>query len=104
MAMVTEQRRNLQKIGAAFASKVSPLGAQRLWILDGRDRIHIWVLTDEMEVERESAFYDVAASMCDEYPDAYIRLHIINPRTFSDATYRLSGIPGDAVVIKLPRR
>lgn len=102
--MVTETRTRAREVATAFANKIGAMPVQRLSVMEDRDRIHMWLLTDEIDAERESQFYDVVASLCDEFPDDYIRLHIINPRTFPDERYRLSSVPQDAVNITIPQR
>jgi len=80
--MAIMQAATAAEIARAFADLVRhEESARRLWFSTHRDYMELWLLTDWIDPEGEHRFYEATVCLFDRYPDAYVRLHVINPRT-----------------------
>ncbi len=80
--MAIEQAATAAEIARAFADLVRhEESARRLWVSTHRDYMELWLLTDSIDAEEEHRFYEADACLWDRFPEAYVRLHIVNPRT-----------------------
>jgi hypothetical protein len=80
--MAIMQATTAAEIARAFADLVRhEASARRLWVSTQRDYMELWLLTDPIDGDAERRFHEAAVSLWDRYPSAYVRLHIVNPRT-----------------------
>jgi hypothetical protein len=72
-----------QRLGEQFAPHVVGQPAvQTLWVSDDEDGVELWVVTAATEKPVGRDLYGVAVSLERQFPEADIRLHILNRRNF----------------------
>ncbi len=88
----------------SLAAEVSAEPAvEHLFVSTDRDLIELWLLTAPTDAETERRLYGLQLELYDRFPDAYFRVHVINPDYFEDGD--ISGIvPSEAEEIPLRRK
>jgi hypothetical protein len=81
--MAVTDRTTLAEIAKTYAAAVqAEPAAKQLWARSHRDYIELWLVTELIEPEVERQLYGAESVIYDRFPDAYIRLHVLNPRYF----------------------
>jgi hypothetical protein len=85
-----------REVARSFAglARAEP-AALRLWFSIHRGVVKLWLLTEPIEAETERGLYALMQAIYERFPDADIRLHLVNPRLF-DAPDPVRLIPSDA--------
>lgn len=56
--------------------------AVRLWADRYRGAIEFWLLTEPIPADTERHLYGVATELHEQFPEALIEFHLVNPRHF----------------------
>lgn len=89
------------KVGKTFAESVrAESAAKQLWVRSHRDYFELWLITEPVEADVERRLYAATLLLHDRFPEAYIRLHLLNPRYFEEFNPS-DTIPPDAEEIPL---
>jgi hypothetical protein len=87
--------------GRAFAHLVrSEPEARRLWVRAARDYIELWLVTTPMRSDEAPALYEAGLALSDQFADADLRLHVINPSNYPNRD-PATIIPPDAEEVPL---
>jgi hypothetical protein len=58
---------------------------QRLWYtMPHSDSVAFWLLTEPIAFDAERDLYEFDLMLHDRFPDAYARLHVLNPCNYAD--------------------
>lgn len=53
-----------------------------LWISTRRECVEFWLLTEPIDAEAERHLYAIGAQLYEAFPEAMVRIHLLNPRLF----------------------
>jgi hypothetical protein len=74
-------------IGRTFAEIVEHDPAVRaIWVREHRGVCEIWLLTTDIDPEQERGLFAASRILHQQYPDALIQVHLMNPRNYAVAT------------------
>lgn len=83
--MAIANRATATEIGKAYAEAIrGEAAAKQLWARSHRDYVELWLVTEPIEVGVDRPLYAAEDVLYDRFPEAYIHLHILNPRLFDD--------------------
>jgi len=102
--MATNVKTSPDTIARQFADAIRDVPAvEQLWLFMNRDALELWVITGPVGGEEERGIYEVAVKLMQQYPDAYIRPYVLNPRFFVEGTDMASVVRSGARRIELRR-
>ncbi|HEY7061834.1 MAG TPA: hypothetical protein VII06_10155 [Chloroflexota bacterium] len=101
--MAVENVAQAQEIGRHLAGLLREQAAvRRLWYtMPHGDDVAFWLLTEPIDFDGERALYALSLTVFDRFPDARLRVHVLNPSNYADGD-AASSVPTDAV--EIPRR
>jgi len=72
-----------RQAGSAFAALVrGEPDARRLWVRAVRDYVQLWLMTAPLEADEAPHLYAAGLALEQQFPDADLRLHVLNPRNY----------------------
>ncbi len=75
----------LFEVGRTFAQAVRDEPAVKsLWASAHRDYFELWLVTAPVDADTERRLYGLIELLFEAFPDARIRLHVINREAFED--------------------
>ena len=102
--MATVRRAGPREIADALAVAAGNEPAvEKLWLSEDRGDAVLWLLTRPIDMDEELRLYGLVGLVHDQFPDARLDLHLINPHRRDDLRL-LDRIPAGAVEIELARR
>ncbi|ACZ37663.1 MAG: hypothetical protein DIU58_002620 [Sphaerobacter thermophilus] len=91
----------VQRIGRAFAALIQDEPAvQQFWVRQHCGWVELWLLTEPIDRSIERHLYGTVSHLYEQFPEAAIRLHLINPRLY-EAMDLETIIPQDAESVPL---
>ena len=83
--MAVADRVSQAELGKTFAEAIrEEPAAKQLWVRSHRDYFELWLLTEPIDSVTERRLYAAGLLLHDRFPQADVRLRILNPRLFAD--------------------
>jgi hypothetical protein len=91
----------VHKLTRHFAAALKAEPAVRgLWVRPVRDYVEFWLLTEPIDADAERRLYAAGTDLYERFPDANVRVRILNPRLFEPGDLTTL-IPSDAQPVPL---
>lgn len=74
-----------------------------IWMSEHRGAVQIWIIIDDVDLDRERRVYEAAAQVQDAFPDQYLDFQGFSPMNFPKGYDLHTLIPADAERIELFR-
>ncbi len=79
--MAIADRVTAAEIGKTYAETIrDEAGPKQLWMRSYRDYVELWLVVEPIEHDAELRLYAAEDAIYDRFPEASVRLHILNPR------------------------
>jgi hypothetical protein len=96
--MVAHQETRPEDIGIRLAELLHEQASdvvRGLWMAVHPGEITFWILTTPIDTDTQERLYEQAAALYDQFPDALLDFHILNPQWYEGGD-ALSQLPPDA--------
>jgi hypothetical protein len=81
--MAVSRRPSTGEIGQHFAKRVrSEAVARRLWVRPQRGTVELWLVTAPADPETVHRLHKAGTALEEQYPEAALRLHVLNARNY----------------------
>lgn len=96
---------DVKALAHRFADAIACFNAPiaEIWIREHRGDIQLWIIVDDVDLDRERRVYEAAAQVQDAFPDRYLDIQGFSPMNFPKGYDLHKMIPADTERIELVR-